>query len=152
MDYRPGYEIRFADGGVMTLGSRTRVMGVLNVTPDSFSDGGRHDTATVALEAAAHMVEAGVDIIDVGGESTRPGAEELASAQELERVLPVVEGIKSRHEVRVSIDTMKADVAQQALDAGADMINDITALGDPAMLPLICERRVPVVLMPTNCA
>jgi dihydropteroate synthase len=147
MDYRPGYEIRFADGGIMTLGLRTRVMGVLNVTPDSFSDGGRHDTAAVALEAAARMVEEGVDIIDVGGESTRPGAEELGPAQELERVLPVVEGIKTHLEVRVSIDTMKAEVAEQALDAGADMVNDITALGDPGMLPLVCKRRVPVVLM-----
>jgi len=147
MDYRPGYEIRFADGGVMTLGPRTRVMGVLNVTPDSFSDGGRHATSELALEAATRMVEEGVDIIDVGGESTRPGAEELDPAEELDRILPVVEGIKSRHEVRVSIDTMRAGVARQALDAGADVVNDITALADPAMLPLICERRVPVVLM-----
>ena len=147
MDYRPGYEIRFADGGVMTLGPLTRVMGVLNVTPDSFSDGGRSDSAPLALEAAARMVEEGADIIDVGGESTRPGAEELSPAEELDRVLPVVAGIKARHDVRVSIDTMKAGVARQALDAGADMVNDITALGDPAMLPLICEKRVPVVLM-----
>jgi dihydropteroate synthase len=147
MDFRPGYEIRFADGGVMTLGPPTRVMGVLNVTPDSFSDGGRHGTADLALEAAARMVEEGVDIIDVGGESTRPGAAELDPAQELDRILPVVEGIKAHHEVRVSIDTMRADVARQALDAGADVVNDITALADPAMLPLVCERRVPVVLM-----
>ena len=147
MDYRPGFEIRFADGGVMTLGPHTRVMGVLNVTPDSFSDGGRHDTPEVALEAAARMVEEGVDIIDVGGESTRPGARELDPGQEAERVLPVIEGIKAHHEVRVSIDTMHSAVARQALDAGVDMVNDISALGDPAMLPVICERRVPVVLM-----
>ena len=147
MDYRPGYEIRFADGGVMTLGPSTRVMGVLNVTPDSFSDGGRHQTPELALEAAARMIEEGVDIIDVGGESTRPGAEELDPGLEAERVLPVIEGIKKLREVRISIDTVSAAVARQALDAGADLVNDITALGDPTMLPLICERRVPVVLM-----
>jgi dihydropteroate synthase len=147
VNYRPGYEIRFADGGVMTLGPQTRVMGILNVTPDSFSAGGRHDTLESALEHADRMVEQGADIIDVGGESTRPGAQELDPGQEAERVLPVIEGIKTRHEIRVSIDTVNSAVARQALDAGADMINDISALGDPAMLPVICERRVPVVLM-----
>jgi dihydropteroate synthase len=147
MDDRPSYQIRFADGGVMSLGSRTRVMGVLNVTPDSFSDGGRHENLPQALETAARMVEEGADIIDVGGESTRPDAEPVDPGREIDRVLPVIEGIKRAHEIRVSVDTMKVGVARQALDAGADMINDVTAVRDPAMLTLICERRVPVVLM-----
>jgi dihydropteroate synthase len=147
MSYRHGYEIRFADGGVMTLGPRTRVMGVLNVTPDSFSDGGRFDSPSRAIDASARMVEEGADIIDIGGESTRPGAADLAPEREAERVVPVIEAVKARHEIRVSIDTRNASVARRALDAGADMVNDVSALSDPAMLPLICERRVPVVLM-----
>jgi dihydropteroate synthase len=147
MDPRPTFELLFADGGVLPLGARTRVMGVLNVTPDSFSDGGRHGTLPRALESAASMVEAGVDIVDIGGESSRPGSLPIAAALEADRVLPVIEALRRRHDVRISIDTTKAVVARQALDAGADMINDITALADPEMVRLARERRVPVVLM-----
>jgi len=147
MDPRPSHDLIFADGGVMPLGARTRVMGVLNVTPDSFADGGRHLELPRALEAAARMVEAGADIIDVGGESSRPGSEPVDAALEADRVLPVIEELARRHDVRISIDTTKASVARQALDAGADMINDITALGDPRMLPLARDRRVPIALM-----
>ncbi len=122
-------------------------MGVLNVTPNSFSDGGKFLHPDSALAAAAGMVEAGADIVDVGGASTRPGTAPVAAAEEARRVLPVVEAIKSRLDVRVSIDTMDAGVARQALDAGADMVNDVSALRDRRMLPLLLEREVPVVLM-----
>jgi len=148
MDYRPGFELRFADGGVLTLGPRTRVMGVLNVTPDSFSDGGSNDTLPRAVAAATRILSEGADLIDVGGESTRPGAEPVPPAEEADRVLPVIEAIRRDHRTaRISIDTRRAAVARQALDAGADLINDISSLSDPDMLPLVRERRVPVVLM-----
>jgi dihydropteroate synthase len=124
-----------------------RIMGVINVTPDSFSDGGRHAETAIALEAAAKMVEAGADIIDVGGESSRPGAAAVPAEEEAGRILPVIRGIKKDLEVRVSVDTVKGEVARRALDAGADMINDITALRDPAMLPVAVESGAPVVLM-----
>jgi dihydropteroate synthase len=122
-------------------------MAVLNVTPDSFSDGGLHAGSAEAVEAALEMAEAGADLIDVGGESTRPGAEPVSAAEEADRVLPVIEGIRRRHDVRLSVDTAKAAVARQALDAGADLVNDVTALGDPEMLPLLVQRGVPVALM-----
>jgi dihydropteroate synthase len=147
MTERTEHTIRFADGGTLRLGPLTRVMGVINVTPDSFSDGGLHADSGAALEAAAAMVEAGADIIDVGGESSRPGADPVPAEDEAARILPVIGGIKKSLDVRVSVDTMKAEVARRALDAGADMINDITALRDPAMLPLAVEREAPVVLM-----
>lgn len=147
MEHRPGYELRFADGGVLALGHVTRVMGVLNVTPDSFSDGGRFDDPQAAADAARRMIDDGADLIDVGGESTRPGADAVDADEETRRVVPLIERLKRRGDTRISVDTMKAEVARRALDAGADMINDVSALGDPRMLPLLCERRVPVVLM-----
>ena len=112
---------------ILTLG-RSRVMGILNVTPDSFSDGGHFFSADAALEQAASMAEQGADIIDVGGESTRPGAEELPVQQELERILPVIESITGRFDVAVSVDTSKPEVMQAAVAAGAVLINDIYAL------------------------
>ena len=147
MDDRSGFEIRFADGGVLALGAVTRVMGILNVTPDSFADGGRHVEPAAAVDAAARMADEGADLIDVGGESTRPGAEPVASDEEIARVVPVIEAIRARSTVRLSIDTSKAEVARRALDAGADVVNDVSALGDPDMLGLLRERRVPAVLM-----
>ena len=143
----PRHRLRLPDGGALLLGPRPLVMGILNVTPDSFSDGGQFCDVDRAVARALEMCRQGADIIDVGGESTRPDAEPVDPGREIERVLPVIEGIKRAHDVRVSVDTMKAGVARQALDAGADMINDVTAIHDPAMLSLICERRVPVVLM-----
>ncbi len=131
----------------MSLGLRTRVMGVLNVTPDSFSDGNRYPDLPSALETAQRMVDGGADIIDVGGESTRPGADPVDETEEISRVIPVVEGIKKALNVRVSVDTRKAGVAQRAIDAGADMINDVSTLRDGGMLPLLRETRTPVVLM-----
>jgi len=144
---RDEFTIRFRDGAPLELGLRTRVMGILNLTPDSFSDGGRHERLPAAMEAAARMAEAGVDIIDIGGESTRPGAPDVGEAEEADRVLPAIEAVKRQFGARVSIDTTKAAVARQALAAGADLVNDVSAFGDPGMLPLVREAGVPAVLM-----
>jgi dihydropteroate synthase len=144
---RAEFTIRYMDGGTLELGRRTAVMGVVNVTPDSFSDGGLHFDPARALAAAARMAEDGADLIDVGGESTRPGAAPVDEAEETRRVVPVIEAIKRELNVRVSVDTMKATVARRAFNAGADMLNDISALSDPEMLPLLRERRAPAVLM-----
>ncbi|MGZ9033122.1 MAG: dihydropteroate synthase [Rhodospirillales bacterium] len=126
---------------------RPRVMGVVNVTPDSFSDGGEAFATPAAIERGLAMVRAGADFIDVGGESTRPGAEPVAVDEELRRVVPVVSAL-SADGVRVSIDTRRSEVMAAALDAGAAIVNDITALsGDARSLPLVAERRAAVVLM-----
>jgi len=127
---------------------RTYIMGILNITPDSFSDGGRFIELDKALERAKEMVEEGADIIDVGGESTRPEAQSISLKEELRRVIPLIEELASQVEVPISIDTTKARVAEVAFDAGAVMINDISALRfDPEMATLVSERGVPVVLM-----
>ena len=129
-------------------GVRTYVMGVLNVTPDSFSGDGTASDVAVALRRAVAAIEGGADILDVGGESTRPGAMPVTAAEEVGRVVPVVEAIRSRYDVPISIDTHKAEVARAALDAGADMVNDVWGLrADPDMAGLVACRRVPVVLM-----
>jgi dihydropteroate synthase len=122
-------------------------MGVLNVTPDSFSDGGRYDSLEAAAARAAEMVGEGADLIDVGGESTRPGAEDVPADAEIDRTASLIERIAPLG-VPVSIDTRKAVVAKAALDAGAQLVNDVSAgLFDAAMLPLVADRRVPIVLM-----
>jgi dihydropteroate synthase len=144
--HRQGLGIAFADGSRMDL-DKTKVMGVLNVTPDSFSDGGRFTDPEAAIRAGLKMANEGADFIDIGGESTRPGAAEVGEEEELRRVLPVIEGIKRESDVRVSVDTAKARVARRAIAAGADMVNDVSALADPAMLPLLREARVPVAVM-----
>jgi dihydropteroate synthase len=131
----------------MDLGTRTRVVGILNVTPDSFSDGSDFRSPEAAIEAAARMAEAGADIVDVGGESSRPGAETVPDEEEMRRVVPVVQAIKRELAVRVSVDTTKAKVARMAIDAGADMVNDISAFADPTMLRLLRDSRVPVIAM-----
>jgi dihydropteroate synthase len=124
------------------------VMAILNVTPDSFSDGGVHFDAVTAIESALRMESDGASILDIGGESTRPGADETPVDEELERVVPVIEGIRRRSGIRISIDTRKARVAEAALDAGANLINDVSALRhDAAMRPLAANRAVPVILM-----
>lgn len=126
---------------------RPRIMGIINVTPDSFSDGGDRLDAGRAVADGLAMVEAGADLLDVGGESTRPGAAEVGEAEELRRVVPVVRGL-AQAGARVSIDTRHARVMAEALDAGARVVNDVTALtGDPAALPLVARADVPVVLM-----
>ena len=127
---------------------KTFIMGILNVTPDSFSDGGKfYDTAR-AVEHASIMQEEGADIIDIGGESSRPGAKPVPLDVELSRVIPVLKAIVKKTKVIVSIDTIKATVAEAALSEGAEMVNDVSALrGDPKMAPLLAKQKVPVVLM-----
>lgn len=123
-------------------------MGILNVTPDSFADGGVHFDADAAVRAALQMVEDGADILDIGGESTRPGAAPLPAEEELRRVLPVIEAIAARVRVPVSIDTYKADVADRAMDAGAVIVNDISAFAyDPDLAGVAARRKAGVVLM-----
>ncbi len=123
-------------------------MGILNVTPDSFSDGGAYPDAQAAVASGLELAARGADIIDVGGESTRPGAAPVPLAQELARVLPVIQGLAEKTTVPISIDTTKAEVARQALAAGAQMVNDVSALRfDGAMARVVAESGVPVVLM-----
>ena len=132
--------------GFDLLLDRPRIMGVVNVTPDSFSDGGVYLEAGAAIERGMQMVEEGADLIDVGGESTRPGAAPISVTDELSRVLPVVEGLAAAGAV-VSIDTSKAQVAIRAVEAGAVIINDVTALGDPEMAGVASEHGAGLVLM-----
>ena len=133
---------------ILDLSSRTYLMGVLNVTPDSFSDGGKFLNPRDAIKQALIMAEQGADIIDVGGESTRPGSDSITIEEELRRVLPVIEEIVKKTDIPISIDTYKSEVAAQALDAGAEMINDISALRfDPEMKKIISKYEVPVILM-----
>ncbi|GGL62943.1 dihydropteroate synthase [Halocalculus aciditolerans] len=124
----------------------TAVMGILNCTPDSFHDGGEYAAVEDAVERAEEMVEAGADVVDVGGESTRPGAEPVAAEEEISRVVPVIERI-SDFDCLVSVDTMKAEVARAALEAGADILNDVTGLEDPAMRFVAAEYDAPLVVM-----
>lgn len=132
----------------LPLGQRTLVMGIINVTPDSFSDGGQFNRPDLAFSLAAKMVADGADIIDVGGESTRPGYRPISPEEELSRVLPVIEKIKSGLDIPVSIDSTKAVVVREALRAGADMVNDILGLkGDEAMAGLVSSLHVPVCIM-----
>ncbi|NUR38559.1 MAG: dihydropteroate synthase [Streptomyces sp.] len=126
---------------------RCAVMGVVNVTPDSFSDGGRWFDTTAAVKHGLALVEEGADLVDVGGESTRPGATRVDEAEELKRVIPVVRGLASEG-VTVSVDTMRASVAAQSLAAGAALVNDVSGgLADPAMIPVVAEAGAPFVVM-----
>ncbi|WP_394240245.1 dihydropteroate synthase [Vibrio astriarenae] len=125
-----------------------RVMGILNVTPDSFSDGGKFNSVDAALKQAQAMIDAGVSIIDIGGESTRPGAPEVSLEDELARVIPAIKAIRKAHpEVWISIDTSKAEVMRQAVEHGADLINDVRALQEPGALEVAAQCQVPVCLM-----
>lgn len=130
------------------LASRGVIMGILNVTPDSFSDGGRFAQVDSAIDQALRMVEEGADIIDIGGESTRPGAEAVSADEEIARVIPVIEKLSKLSPVALSIDTSKAAVARAAMAAGAEIINDVTALlGDPAMASVAAESGAGLALM-----
>lgn len=132
----------------LPLGCRTYVVGILNVTPDSFSDGGRFDSLPAAIEQAEHLIAAGADILDIGGESTRPGSEPVSSADEIKRIVPVIESLSRTCPVPLSIDTFKAEVAEAALSAGATIVNDVTGLlGDPAMARVAAWHGAGVVLM-----
>lgn len=125
-----------------------RVLGIVNVTPDSFSDGGVHFDRMTAAEAALRMEEDGAAMVDVGGESTRPGSSAVSVEEELDRVVPVIEAIRKRSSIPISVDTRKAAVAKAALDAGGNVINDVSALRhDPEMRALAAARKVPVILM-----
>ena len=129
-------------------GKRTYLMGILNVTPDSFSDGGLFHHPESAIAQARYLVKAGADILDIGGESTRPGAAEISPEEELNRVVPVIEAIRRELSVPISVDTTKAAIASASVAAGADIINDISgATFDSQMLPTVAELGVPIVLM-----
>ncbi|MEZ9548277.1 MULTISPECIES: dihydropteroate synthase [Vibrio] len=126
---------------------RPHVMGILNVTPDSFSDGGKFNSLDNALLQAERMIQAGVSIIDIGGESTRPGAPDVSLEEELARVIPAIKAIRAKFDVWISIDTSKAEVMRQAVEAGADLINDVRALQEPGALEAAADANVPVCLM-----
>ncbi|WP_435007473.1 dihydropteroate synthase [Tundrisphaera lichenicola] len=134
-------------GLILADSSGVRVMGILNVTPDSFSDGGQSATLDDAIRTAERLVAEGADILDIGGESSRPGAEVVPVEEELARVIPVVEAIASRFSVPISIDTAKPEVARRALDAGAVIINDIRGLDDPELAEVVAGSQAAVVLM-----
>ncbi|NES81340.1 MAG: dihydropteroate synthase [Moorea sp. SIO2B7] len=135
-------------GHSFVWGKRTYVMGILNVTPDSFSDGGEFYNLESALLQGKQMVEQGADIIDVGGQSTRPGAEQISLEEELNRVIPVIKALRPHISVPISIDTTRAEVAQAAVEAGADIVNDISgATFDDLMLSLVANLGVPIILM-----
>ncbi len=139
--------LRFGDH-VLEFGRRTLVMGILNVTPDSFSDGGRYATVEAAVARAREMVGEGADLVDVGAESTRPGAVPVSAEEEIRRLVPVVEALSEAVDVPISVDTYKAEVARAALAAGAAVLNDVSGLqGDPALASLAGEARIPVVCM-----
>ncbi|HLZ11715.1 MAG TPA: dihydropteroate synthase [Candidatus Acidoferrum sp.] len=134
--------------GALVLGRKTLVMGVLNVTPDSFSDGGQFLPVKRAVEHALRMQREGADIIDIGAESTRPGAEEISAAEELARLLPVLEALRGKLKIPFSVDTQKAAVAEIAVGAGAAMVNDVSGLRhDPRLAKVIAHHGVPVILM-----
>jgi len=139
-------------GGTLDFGDRVQIMGILNVTPDSFYDGGRYAERQAAVERALEMAEEGADIIDIGGESSRPPmygeGRQVSVEEECARVVPVIEAVRQHSGVPVSVDTVKAEVARRALEAGADIVNDISALrDDPAMGVVVAESGAPVVLM-----
>ena len=132
----------------LVLGERTLVMGVLNVTPDSFSDGGKYAQPEFGINHALAIEQAGADILDIGGESTRPGSEEISASQELDRILPVLEGLRGRLKIPISVDTRRSAVAELALRAGAEIINDVSGLKKDARIAGIAAKYgVPLILM-----
>jgi dihydropteroate synthase len=148
---RRRFTILLAGGRLLELGGRTLVMGIINVTPDSFSDGGLRFDAARAIEAGVQMVEEGADLVDVGGESTRPGAQALDAAEERRRVVPVIEGLAARVQIPISVDTYKASVARDALGAGASLVNDISGLRyEPDLAEAVATHRAPIILMHTR--
>ena len=128
--------------------TRPRIMGIVNVTPDSFSDGGQNATTQAAIDHGLRLLEEGADILDIGGESTRPGSDAVALDEELRRVIPVIEGLRIKSEAVISVDTRKAEVMRRAAQAGVEIINDVSALShDPASLEAAAASKLPVVLM-----
>ncbi len=139
--------VRKSDGSPLVQTGRAAIMGILNVTPDSFSDGGLFLSVSQSIDHAARMIAEGADIIDIGGESTRPGASAVSVDEELERVLPVINAVSERFDVMISIDTSKAEVMEAAVHAGAGMINDVRALTAKGALQAAAKMTVPVCLM-----
>jgi dihydropteroate synthase len=136
------------DGRRLDFSRKTYVMGIINCTPDSFFPASRRSSPGAAVAEGLEMAGWGVDIVDVGGESTRPGSETMTETEEIERVCPVIEGIRSSSEVMISIDTTKSRVAEEALKVGADLVNDVSGLkSDPKLAALVSARQVPVVVM-----
>ena len=131
----------------ISLGNKTLLMGILNTTPDSFFDGGRFESESAAADRCFFLAEQGSDIIDIGGESTRPGSSPVSADEEISRTVPVIRRTAGKLRIPISIDTQKAAVAMAALDAGASLINDVSALRDPEMASVAVKYRVPVVLM-----
>ena len=132
----------------LELGERTLVMGILNTTPDSFSDGGRFVDPDAAVDRARRLIDSGADILDIGGESTRPFSDPVPLEEELRRVVPIVEAVRTMSDIPISVDTSKAEVARRALKAGADIINDVSALRfDREMAAVVADSGAPVVLM-----
>jgi dihydropteroate synthase len=147
MTKRKQFSLKLSSGTLL-LGDRTLIVGVLNVTPDSFSDGGKYFNEDAAIEHALRMERDGADLLDLGAESTRPGSEGISAAEELKRLLPVLGGLRRLLKIPISIDTQKADVAEAALEAGAQIINDISGLrSDPRIAVVAARRRVPLILM-----
>ena len=148
---RRRFALPLPNGRTLTLGERTLLMGIINVTPDSFSDGGERFDPRHAIEAGVAMVEQGADLLDIGGESTRPGAQPLPAAEERRRVVPVIEGLAARVTVPLSVDTYKASTAEAALAAGAVMVNDISGLRyEPALGEVVARSGAALVLMHTR--
>lgn len=144
--YQRTYE--WDDGLRLELGRRTLVMGILNVTPDSFSDGGRYFDPEAAVERAKRMAEEGADLIDIGGESTRPGHEPVSAEEEIRRIVPVIRAVREAVKLPISVDTYKAETARYALEAGAHILNDIWGFrNDPAMASVAADYGCPVILM-----
>ena len=151
MSFRKHYDIPIAGGRVLELGARPLVMGILNVTPDSFGDAAPTIDPAAAADAALHMEAEGADLIDVGGESTRPGADPVPADEELARILPVLQRLAGRLCVPISVDTYKAEVARAAIDAGAAIVNDISGLRfDPALAGVVATYGAALVLMHTR--
>lgn len=151
MPARRRFALALPDGRSLALGDRALVMGVINVTPDSFSDGGRFVDPSAAIEAGTRMAEEGADLLDIGGESTRPGAAPLEEAEERRRVLPVIEGLARRVSIPLSVDTYKPGVAEAALSAGAALVNDVSGLRyEPTLADVVARRSAPIVLMHTR--
>ncbi len=142
--YRCG--LRYID-----MGKKTNIMGILNLTPDSFSDGGRYNDKDAAVDRCAVMIKEGADCIDIGGEATGPNSVPVSAEEELERIMPSLEAIRSRFDIPLSVDTFKSEVAKQAISAGCDIINDITGfMGDPEMAKIVADNGVGCILM-FNC-
>lgn len=147
MNHRRIFRLKLGKSG-LSLGRRTLIMGVLNVTPDSFSDGGEFLNEKRAARRAAEIESQGADIVDIGAESTRPGSEGISAPEELARLLPVLEALRGKLKIPISVDTQKSAVAEAAIEAGASMINDVSGLRhDPRLAEVVARHRVPIILM-----